>query len=208
MVGPRPDGGSTYFLPRIVGVRRALELALTNRVLSAREASEWGLVTRVVADGELMTQAGALAEALYRQSRLEEASNFCRRCAECAASDDFSAQILWRSVSAKIGAHQGEAVQAEVVAREAVDLAARTDALNWHGEALLDLAEVLRLDDRSGEAAAAVEEALRLFTQKGNSAAMRRAGRFCASSGRRAPDYWIGHRTVKWREESGCTTQE
>src|SRR5436853_691037 len=62
--GLSPDGGSTYFLPRIVGVRRALELALTNRVLSAREASEWGLVTRVVADGELMTQAGALAAEL------------------------------------------------------------------------------------------------------------------------------------------------
>ena len=62
--GLSPDGGSTYFLPRIVGVRRALELALTNRVLNAREAYEWGLVTGVVADAELMTQAGALAAQL------------------------------------------------------------------------------------------------------------------------------------------------
>jgi 2-(1,2-epoxy-1,2-dihydrophenyl)acetyl-CoA isomerase len=62
--GLSPDGGSTYFLPRIIGVRRALELALTNRVLNAREAYEWGLVTRVVADAELMTQAGALAAQL------------------------------------------------------------------------------------------------------------------------------------------------
>jgi 2-(1,2-epoxy-1,2-dihydrophenyl)acetyl-CoA isomerase len=62
--GLSPDGGSTYFLPRIVGVRRALELALTNRVLNAHEAYGWGLVTRVVADAELMTQAGALAAQL------------------------------------------------------------------------------------------------------------------------------------------------
>src|SRR5437763_7066599 len=48
--GLSPDGGSTYFLPRIIGARRGLELALTNRVLGAREAEEWGLVTRVVPD--------------------------------------------------------------------------------------------------------------------------------------------------------------
>ncbi|HLQ04656.1 MAG TPA: hypothetical protein VK197_03270 [Verrucomicrobiae bacterium] len=127
--------------------------------------------------GHFATQAGALAEALYCQGRLEEASEFCRRCAVRAASDDFSAQILWRSVSAKINAREGESAQAEVRAREAVDLAAHTDALNRHGEALLDLAEVLRLDDRLGEAAAAAEEALQLFTQKGNSVALRRAGK-------------------------------
>src|SRR4051812_10486725 len=51
--GLSPDGGSTYFLPRIIGLRRALELALTNRVLTAREAQDWGIVTRVVADAEL-----------------------------------------------------------------------------------------------------------------------------------------------------------
>jgi 2-(1,2-epoxy-1,2-dihydrophenyl)acetyl-CoA isomerase len=64
--GLSPDGGSTYFLPRIVGVRRALELALTNRVLSAREAEQWGLVTRVVADASLAAEAQSLAAELAR----------------------------------------------------------------------------------------------------------------------------------------------
>ena len=56
-----PDGSSTYFLPRIVGLKRALELTLTNRVFSAQEALQWGLVTRVVPDNDLLAQARAVA---------------------------------------------------------------------------------------------------------------------------------------------------
>ena len=59
-----PDGSSTYFLPRLVGLRRAQELFLTNRRLSAAEALEWGLVTRVVPDDRLMDEARALAKQL------------------------------------------------------------------------------------------------------------------------------------------------
>ena len=50
--GVTPDGTSTYFLSRHIGIRRALDLTLTNRVLSADEAESWGLVNRVVPDGE------------------------------------------------------------------------------------------------------------------------------------------------------------
>lgn len=63
-VGLSPDGGSTYFLPRLVGLRRAQELALTNRTLSAEEALDWGLVTRVVDDAALAEAARATAERL------------------------------------------------------------------------------------------------------------------------------------------------
>ena len=56
-----PDGSSTYFLPRIVGLKRALELTLTNRMFSAQEALQWGLVTRVLPDNELLVQARAIA---------------------------------------------------------------------------------------------------------------------------------------------------
>src|SRR5690242_11667597 len=44
-VGLSPDGSASYHLPRLVGLRRAQELILTNRTLSAAEAQEWGLVT-------------------------------------------------------------------------------------------------------------------------------------------------------------------
>lgn len=62
--GLTPDGSSTYFLPRIVGLKRALELTLTNRILSAQEALEWGIVTRVVPDAELLAQAHTIAAQL------------------------------------------------------------------------------------------------------------------------------------------------
>jgi 2-(1,2-epoxy-1,2-dihydrophenyl)acetyl-CoA isomerase len=56
-----PDGSSTYFLSRIVGLRRALELALTNRVLSAEEAHGLGIVTRVVPEAKLFEETNTLA---------------------------------------------------------------------------------------------------------------------------------------------------
>jgi 2-(1,2-epoxy-1,2-dihydrophenyl)acetyl-CoA isomerase len=63
-IAATPDGSSSYFLPRLIGLRRAMELYLTNRVLSAREAFEWGLVTRVVPDAELAPAVETLADEL------------------------------------------------------------------------------------------------------------------------------------------------
>lgn len=59
-----PDGGSTWFLPRLVGLRRATELMLTNRRLTAQEACDLGIVTSVVADDALEDEVGALAARL------------------------------------------------------------------------------------------------------------------------------------------------
>jgi len=62
--GLSPDGSSSYYLPRIVGLRRAQELMLTNRMLSAKEAQEWGLVTFVVEDEQLQEEAEKLGRQL------------------------------------------------------------------------------------------------------------------------------------------------
>lgn len=63
-IGLTPDGSGSWALPRVVGLRRALELTLTNRQLTAAEAVEAGLATRVVADDDLRDEAELLARSL------------------------------------------------------------------------------------------------------------------------------------------------
>jgi 2-(1,2-epoxy-1,2-dihydrophenyl)acetyl-CoA isomerase len=60
-IGLVPDSGSTWFLPRLVGRQRALELMLSGRKLSAVEALEWGLVNQVVSPEQLMEEATKVA---------------------------------------------------------------------------------------------------------------------------------------------------
>lgn len=63
-VGLVPDSGSTFFLPRLAGFARALELAFTGRRLSAEEAERIGVVNRVVPHDQLMDTAMELAHQL------------------------------------------------------------------------------------------------------------------------------------------------
>ncbi len=56
-IGASPDGGMTYFLPRIIGPSKALELLLNDPNLTAADALEAGLVSEVVAPDELMGRA-------------------------------------------------------------------------------------------------------------------------------------------------------
>jgi 2-(1,2-epoxy-1,2-dihydrophenyl)acetyl-CoA isomerase len=63
-VGLTPDAGTTFLLPRVVGAKRAMELLLLNRALTADEALSWGLVNEVVADEEVHARALAIAEQL------------------------------------------------------------------------------------------------------------------------------------------------
>jgi 2-(1,2-epoxy-1,2-dihydrophenyl)acetyl-CoA isomerase len=63
-VGLSPDGSCSFFLPRLVGLRRTQELMLTRRILEASEALEWNLVTRVVPDDDLEAESSKLAAQL------------------------------------------------------------------------------------------------------------------------------------------------
>jgi len=59
------DGGC-FFLPRIVGRQKALELLLTGKILKANEALEWGLVDKVVAHDELLEQSIMFLQKIIR----------------------------------------------------------------------------------------------------------------------------------------------
>jgi 2-(1,2-epoxy-1,2-dihydrophenyl)acetyl-CoA isomerase len=63
-IGVSPDGSSTFFLPRLVGIQKAKDLIFRNPMLSAQEAKDLGIVTEVVADDELMTTVRACAAEL------------------------------------------------------------------------------------------------------------------------------------------------
>lgn len=60
-VGLVPDGGSTWLLPRLIGLARARELSLLAERLSAETALEWGLINRVCDDAAVVDEAMALA---------------------------------------------------------------------------------------------------------------------------------------------------
>jgi len=90
-IGYSPDAGVTWSLPRLVGPKRALDLLLTNRRLSAREAFDLGLVTRVVDPGELSGEADRVAAALAGGAT--GAIGATRRLVAAGLSGDLDAQL-------------------------------------------------------------------------------------------------------------------
>ncbi len=79
-IGLLPDGGSTWFLPRLVGEQRARALAMLAPQIPAQQAKEWGLIWDVVEDAELIKAATDLARRLadgptMSLARIKEAMN-------------------------------------------------------------------------------------------------------------------------------------
>src|SRR3546814_6157391 len=64
MVGLSPDGGMSWLLPRLIGMRRAQAMIIGNQRVSANEPEAIGLVTRTVADAALLSEGPNLAEKL------------------------------------------------------------------------------------------------------------------------------------------------
>ena len=100
----------------------------------------------------------------------------CMITASVAAEDDAQSQALWRSVRGKVLARRpGDGDHAVTLAREAVEILRRTDAIVWQADALVDLAETLAATGEEGEAERALEEAAALYELKGSPVAARRA---------------------------------
>src|SRR5215470_14361589 len=119
-IGMAPDGGSTYFLPRLVGFKRATELTLTNRVLTAREACEWGLVTEVVAMEKLPQRAEELARSLAQGPT--GAFGAAKRLLHSGWNQSLETQMEWesRAISEAGGTADGkEGISAFVEKRKA-----------------------------------------------------------------------------------------
>jgi tetratricopeptide (TPR) repeat protein len=116
----------------------------------------------------LSTASGELSEACFALGRIEEAEAWAKRAAELGTADDVATLMPWRRVMAKVLARRGEHVEAERLAREAVEISEKTDLLNDQAWAYADLADVLLLAGQTNDGAEALEEALARYERKEN----------------------------------------
>ena len=98
-----------------------------------------------------------------------------------AAPEDVLSHVILRGTRALVLAHSGEHVRAEAVAREAVELAGRTDSPAMQADAHSALAETLRLGGNDAGAAAELEQAVELYDAKGHIVARDRAAQSLAT---------------------------
>jgi tetratricopeptide (TPR) repeat protein len=131
---------------------------------------EYESLDRMGERGFLATTAALLAKAIAAQgrSRYDEATQLITISREAGAGADLSAQIIGQGLSARILADRGRHREAQQLAHSAAALAAQTDLLSEHADALLDLAHVLAAAGRIPEAHAAATQALDLYQRKGN----------------------------------------
>jgi len=99
-IGIIPGAGGTQRLPRVVGLGRAKELILTGARWDAKQAREYGLVSQVVAAGELMNAARALAERVLAQGPL--AIRLAKLALNASMQMPLSAGLLYESTAQAI----------------------------------------------------------------------------------------------------------
>ena len=112
---------------------------------------------------------GAPRSSLLAQGRTAEAATQAADAERWSAEDDVEAQVLWRSVQARLRAAAGDGATAAALAAEAVDLAREADSPAMQADALTDLALVLEAGGHTAEAGAAARDgaALRRQGQRG-----------------------------------------
>ena len=101
-------------------------------------------------EGYLASTAVELADVLADQGQADEALQLTEISKAGAASDDVAAQLVWRRVRARVLAPRGSVQEAKRLALEAVGIGERTDWLQGHADALLDLAGCCSSPDAAG----------------------------------------------------------
>ncbi|RLA40087.1 MAG: enoyl-CoA hydratase, partial [Gammaproteobacteria bacterium] len=105
--GLAPDGSSSFYLAKMIGMRRAKEMALLNTVLTAEQALDWGLVNKVVPDDELMTSAMAMARKLAQGSLTAYGETKRLMLAGATESLESQMELEGRAISALAGSPDG-----------------------------------------------------------------------------------------------------
>lgn len=120
-VGLIPDSGACWLLPRLIGLGRAMELALTGRAVAATEAESIGLVNKLVPAEQLQAETTALAERLAKGPT--KALGLMKRAFNRAMSCDLETYLAYEAHTQEIAGRSDdyrEGVAAFVEKREAV----------------------------------------------------------------------------------------
>jgi class 3 adenylate cyclase/tetratricopeptide (TPR) repeat protein len=127
----------------------------------------YGLLDELGDEGHKSTAAASLAQALCQLGRFDEAERYAIEARRIAADDDLISQVTGRSAQATVLAARGGFVEAERLARTAVEMLEGAEAPSLQGDIWMDLARVLRLAGKPAEAERAAREALALYERKG-----------------------------------------
>ena len=160
-----------------IAMYHAAALLIEDRAAEAEAALRPAVesLQRMGEKSQFSTAIALLAEALYRQGKLDEAMLATLASEGSTAPDDLASQMAWRGVRAKVLAARGDLREAESLGRSAVVFADRTDMLSFAADAHVDLAIVLATQG-TAEAIGELERALALYREKGNVVSAARAG--------------------------------
>jgi tetratricopeptide (TPR) repeat protein len=154
-----------------------VELLAGDPLAAERDIRKAKTVFSEIGDTWLLSIAACeLSRTLYTQGRYEAAATHAEALEDSPAPADREWEIKRRGLRATLLAHEGRTEAAERLARDGVAIASDTDQLWFHADALIDLAEVLRMAGRPENAAGAAEEALRLYERKASSRRRRERG--------------------------------
>jgi tetratricopeptide (TPR) repeat protein len=109
-----------------------------------------------------------LAATLVVQDRQDEALALTEQAQSLSAPDDLDGQVKWRTARAGALSRRGKPADAERLAREAVEMAASSDTVVLHADALACLGEVLLAAEAPSEAVPVIEESVALYEAKGD----------------------------------------
>jgi len=96
-IGLMPDAGGTYWLPRLIGLQRAMGMCLLAEPIDAETAERWGLVWKIVEDERLREEAMEIAHRLARGPTV--ALRLTRRALRTSVSNDFARQLELEAIS-------------------------------------------------------------------------------------------------------------
>ncbi len=108
-IGLVPDGGASWMLPRLIGKARATQMMLLGEKISGDQAADWGLIYKCVEDGDLMTEARALATKLAGGPTL--ALGIMRQNIATALEMDYASALLREAEGQRMAGASADAME-------------------------------------------------------------------------------------------------